>query len=260
MSEEYDMKAMKKNELMELCKTKGLKNYSKRKKDEVIALLEGIGMKNVPKPLSDLTKKVMEDNAKKRAARAVALNIKLEKNIDMAPYKKQIASLTKDTTDETIMEMLQEKVDEFIQSDVVDNGDRVRYLHKYGPFKAYLEYMTANPKTKFEKMEEEEIYRTLSIFIYKTDMSNKVNLIKKVRRTIKEKDEAAKKVEEKSKTKVTKPTKDKVSKDSKTTKAKADKKVKKDAKVPDEDVMEEDGDEDDDEDEDDEDPSDSDEE
>lgn len=176
-----DFKKTSKKELVVVYKDKGLKNWSNKNKRELYDALVPVGVKfiNGPDETSGTSLDASQSPAKPRS---VSLNKKLEKFIILDEYKDKLDKLAEDVDDVTILELISKKVTEFISSSDVTAEDRIKYVNKYGPYKAIAEYIA--DKNKIGKATEEELYEKISIYIYGKDIEIYAGVINKFKKYV----------------------------------------------------------------------------
>jgi len=179
MSKEMDLSSMTKPKLHELCKESKLRNYSKYAKPKLIELLEENGYKNVA-----------ENNDKKKSKtvtskpRFMGLSTKLERYINCDDFKTELLSLGEDASDDKIIEIFKSKIDEFITSEDLTPEDYKKYINKHGDITVLLELNNSRPKFKLSNYSEDELYKELAIFKFKTDDTININIVKKAKKSI----------------------------------------------------------------------------
>lgn len=175
-----DLSKQKKEYLLNLCKTNGVKGYSKLKKEELIIKLVEAGVENVTDvPVISVEKEKTKIITKPRIEK---LNKKLEKYISCEDYKESLFALTEDVSDDTLLELIKEKTDAFIISDTVTSIDYKKYVDDYGVMKAVVELLVKTPKTALAKMSGEQIYSALALFLYEKDTDVFEIVLKKLKK------------------------------------------------------------------------------
>lgn len=184
-----DLNKKTKAQLNAKCKELGLRNYSKLNKPDVIRLLVDNGVEH--EPTEEKAESVKSGNAKPRATK---LSIKLKNHINYDNFENEVKELKTDASDEEINEIFAEIVDDYINSEDLEDADFKKYVVEYDVLKALKEHYTST-KTNILSKSSEEIYKTLAKFVYATDPDVRVNYIKKVRQQIEKYNKAAAKAE-----------------------------------------------------------------
>lgn len=173
-----DLSKLSKTILHGMCKEHEIKGYSKLKKEDLIALLVKHGVENVADTKSESSPK----KPREVKPRMEKISKKLEKSLSGDDYKDDLSKLTEESTDQDILALVKDKVDEFITSEELTAADFKKYVDEYGVMDALVEYLVVEPK--ITKLTADEIYYKLAVFLYKKDTSITDSLIKKFRKYI----------------------------------------------------------------------------
>jgi hypothetical protein len=188
-----DLSKMKKSELSEICKSNGIKQYSKKKKEEMIdMILDKTNITNVSSEVTKDSKVKIEKNSdsatvspiKETKPRFEKLSKKLERSIVVDSYKDSLVKFADDVADDEIQQLFQDKVDAFINSDSLEDEDYKKYVDAYGAIKALNEYLISNKPSTLNGLSVEKLYILLAKFIYNNDVAVANNIIVRFKRFI----------------------------------------------------------------------------
>jgi hypothetical protein len=184
-----DYKKTTRKEMITLCKTNNLKNYSKLTKYDAYLNLKKVDVEfiNVPeagsKSSTTKTKNVDDDDYVPPKPRNIGLPKKLEIFIPLNDsYKENLSEFGEDVEDSDIIDLISDDITKFITSDSVTNEDRERYVTKAGGISVAADFLSE--KNKFTKFTSGEMYKVLSIYLYKKDTSIYANVVKKFKKYV----------------------------------------------------------------------------
>lgn len=214
-----DLNSKKVVELKEIAKTRGAKIPPKTIKSGIIDILVESGIKNIgtdspkkskSKPKTNTntnTDAEAETETKTKAPHLHKLNKKLEMAFVITTYKDKLAKFTEETEDEEILELLADDIDNFIENKFFkpDDSDKClktedykKYVNEYGGIEALVEYTSKTKDSSIYKMNLDDLYRTLAVFLYKKDTVDRKKtettklLVNKIKKHILSKDKEKK--------------------------------------------------------------------
>jgi hypothetical protein len=195
-------------ELSVLCKAHGLKNYSKLKKDERIKLLEEAGVENDKTASVVKSKKASKASASAGAdesndskeskeskestdskkskksdtpsvPRKDSVNRKLAKSFNAEKYNAALLKFKEEISVRDILCMLEADIKEFVNS--IDPTEAAEFVNKFG-IMTVLNFQRAHKNSKLSSKEDNEIYKTLLLYLFVTNEKALDLLVKQVRK------------------------------------------------------------------------------